>query len=70
MRDLLPVGTYVAVQPPPIEIKSGSIPYTGRVVGYDMHRSKYEVGYEYLPGQFGAGGWWAFPGQVRQLQEA
>lgn len=70
MPELLPVGAYVAVEPLPVEVESGSIPYTGRVVGYDAFRTKYEIGYEYLPGHFGAGGWWAFPKQVRQLQEA
>lgn len=61
MADLLPVGTYVRVAPFPVEDR---LPYTAVVRGYDMFGTKYKLGYEFLPGQFTQGGWWAFPSQV------
>jgi hypothetical protein len=39
-------------------------PYRAIVRGYDMGRTKYNLGAEYLPGRFCDGGWWAFPSEV------
>lgn len=61
MVELLPVGTYVRVTPFPI---TGERPYTGKVIGYDLHRSKYRIGCEYLPGLFADWPRFAFPKEV------
>ncbi len=65
---LLPVGTYVRVTkflPVPHE-------FVGKIVGYDLHHSKYEIGARY--GGWGEwlfleGGTWAFPREVEQISE-
>lgn len=44
-------------------------PYRALVVGYDVFRTKYNLGREYLPGRFGDGGWWAFLHRVEALGE-
>ena len=70
MPDLLPVGTYVRVEEPdpPGRPDEGAI-WWGKVVGYDMGRTKYEIGQEYLPGAFMDGGSWAFPSWVHRASE-
>ena len=65
--DLLPVGTIVEVTERGPHARP---PYVGTVVGYDLFRSKYEIGARY-------GGWnqwlyldggsWAFPTEVTAL---
>jgi hypothetical protein len=64
MAELLPVGTYVQVTPFPI---TGQSPYTGRVIGYDIHHSKYRIGREYMPGLFAEWSSWAFPREVEAI---
>lgn len=62
MRDLLSVGSYVLVS------ERGQLarkPYFARVRGYDLHRTKYEIGRRYAGWGlwlFAKGGEWAFPG--------
>lgn len=66
MTALLPVGAYVRVTEP------DRLPYVAKVVGYDMGRTKYEVGRRY--GGWGEwlfcdGGTWVFPGHAKQISE-
>lgn len=63
---LLPVGTYVQVTPHPIK---GEYPYRAKVAGYDLHGSKYNLARQYGVGLFDSGGWWAFPSEVKQINE-
>lgn len=65
MSGLLPVGTLVQVTPFPVANRD---PFRGIVRGYDMHHTKYQIGAEYLPGQFSKGGSWAFPEEVEQIR--
>lgn len=65
-RATLPVGTLVKVYPFPIRKQN---PYQAVVRGYDMHRSKYELGQEYLPGKYSDGGSWAFSSEVNPVTE-
>lgn len=72
MPELLPVGTVVRVTRMPIVRLDGTTeqpppPYTAIVRGYDMGRTKYRLGTEYLPGEFTDGGDWAFPHHVQAL---
>lgn len=83
MTALLPVGTYVLVKDPgcrntaysgyEVEWLIEPCEYYAVVVGYDMFRSKYEVGIrfggwgEWL---FGKGGYWPFPQWVTEVTEA
>ena len=63
---MLPVGTIVRVEEPDPHGRpdEGAI-YWAKVVGYDMGRTKYHLGVEFLPGQFMEdGGSWAFPSWV------
>lgn len=62
----LPVGTIVRVT----ERGPGARQYVGRIVGYDMWRSKYEIGQRY--GGWGEwlysdGGSWAFASWVEAI---
>lgn len=58
------VGTRVVVTPYPIEEKQ---PYTARVHGYDMGRTKYRLDRELSPGSYTKDGlYWAFVGQVER----
>ncbi len=67
MSALLPVGTFVRV----VEQYDGRT-YIGKVVGYDLGRTKYSIGMRF-PGWdrwlFAAGGSWAFLGEVEQISE-
>lgn len=71
--DLLPVGAYVRVTDAYVT-GDGPNPRTfiGRVVGYDLGHSKYEIGTRY--GGWGEwlftkGGTWAFPRDVEQISK-
>lgn len=74
---LLPVGTYVLVKQPEFTGTDGRVicaarEYYAVVVGYDMWRSKYEVGSRYAGwGRwlFSDGGSWPFPGWVTEVTE-
>jgi hypothetical protein len=62
MRDPLPVGALVQVTPLPVREER---PYRGVVRGYDMSRSKYRIGAEYIFGLFADPGYsWVFPSEV------
>jgi hypothetical protein len=70
IRCTLPVGTYVRVTENWEDARS---PYIGRVVGYDMGRTKYEIGIRYggwAEWLFADGGSWAFPSWVEEINEA
>lgn len=67
MSELFPVGTYVRVT------VAGRPADIGKVVGYDIGHSKYEIGIRY--GGWGEwlfldGGTWAFPSEVEAIDEA
>lgn len=65
MKELLPIGTLVQVTPFPTSEKR---PYQAIVRGYDMGRTKYHLGDEYMRGLFMEKGLsWAFPGQVKEI---
>jgi hypothetical protein len=65
MPDLLPIGTIVKVT----ERWPTERTYVGKVVGYDLGRSKYHVGARYAPGLYANGGWWPFPSDVEPAGE-
>lgn len=66
-HELLPVGTYVLVSPPPTQCADGVErqtlnPYSAVVRGYDIGRTKYRLSPETTPGAFtqGLGHLWEF----------
>lgn len=61
MAELIPVGSVVTVTDPTAD--GGT--YRALVRGYDLGRTKYNLGAEYAPGRFCDGGWWAFPSWVQ-----
>lgn len=64
MRCDLPVGTIVKVTPFPARDR---MPYRGRVVGYDISRTKYFLSVEFMRGKFTSEGVaWAFPGECEE----
>lgn len=67
-RCTLPVDTYVRATQSWREEPS----YVARIVGYDMGRTKYQLGRRF-PGWgewlFLDGGSWAFPGEVEEITE-
>ncbi len=68
MKTLLPVGSYVRVTGG----DAWRADVIGKVVGYDMGRTKYEIGVRY--GGWGEwlfldGGTWVFPRHVEQIGE-
>lgn len=63
----LPVGTLVRVTP-----FGDRPPYVAKIVGYDMGRTKYEIGARFAGWSewlFADGGSWAFPGEVETISE-
>lgn len=77
MAKLLPIGTYVKVTDPGVRDEQGIVRgakvYIGRVVGYDMGQTKYEIGARYFSWSdwyFMDGGSWAFPTRVEEITEA
>jgi hypothetical protein len=69
---LLPVGTVVIVTPRPVtnlddEIEEARPPYRAIVRGYDMHRSKYQLGRHLWDEEYADGGEWAPPSHVISL---
>jgi hypothetical protein len=69
---MLTTGTYVQVTEPAI---AGNPPrsYIGRVVGYDMGRTKYHIGARFPAWgewRFANGGSWAFPSWVTEISKA
>jgi hypothetical protein len=71
MDDLLPVGTVVTVTEPETDVLDGRI-YVAKVVGYDMGRTKYELGARYAGWsgwKFTDGGCWASPAWVTPCDE-
>lgn len=63
-RELLPVGTVVLVTEPARGDDAARPPYVAKIVGYDMGRTKYEIGVRF--GGWGEwlfleGGSWTFP---------
>lgn len=77
MTTLLPVGTVVRVSQQPFTLFNGTViqppaPWIAKVVGYDIHCSKYELGRRYMGwSEYGFldGGEWAFPGEVESLTD-
>jgi hypothetical protein len=68
---MLPVGAIVAVTEPGLDDNPPRT-FVAKVIGYDLGRTKYELGARYAGwGRwlFGDGGVWAFPSQVRQITE-
>lgn len=70
MAKLLPIGTYIRVVEPGEYARP---PYVGVIVGYDMGRTKYELGLRY--GGWGEwlflkGGSWTFPSWTTEITEA
>lgn len=65
-RELIPVGTLVQVTPMSIRERR---PYRGIVRGYDMGRTKYHIGDEYMRDLFQErGSSWAFLSEVTPIE--
>lgn len=64
--NLLPVGTKVRVTE---QGEFARRAYNAVVGGYDIHRTKYHLGVEYLPGMFTEPIAWAFLEWVKPLEE-
>jgi len=84
VAELLPVGTVVRVTERRVEQRPFMQPdalggeyvrtrtYVAKVVGYDLGRTKYNLGIRYAthpPLYVDEGGWWAFPGEVEPYEE-
>jgi hypothetical protein len=67
---LLAVGTYVRVTERGV---AGRPSYVARIVGYDLGRTKYQLGRRYMGWSewlFGSGGAWSFPDETEEISEA